>query len=125
MIIPLTINSFSAKKILTQSIQKLRSLGVTVNSIRRLSPQNFELVVDGTYTHQQTVQFQGYVDDLVLADKNAGIEEGDSLGIRNLTNQQIEAYIDANVTDLASAKNLLKKLAQLELWLYKQVTRNE
>lgn len=43
----------------------------------------------------------------------------------NLTQAQLEKYIDNNVTTLASAKTFLKKLAAVTLWLVKQSRLDE
>ena len=42
-----------------------------------------------------------------------------------LTQTQLENYIDNNVTDLASAKNFLKRLSAVVLWLVKQTKLDE
>jgi hypothetical protein len=40
--------------------------------------------------------------------------------IHGMTQTQLETYIDSNVTTLASAKEYLKKLSAVTLWLVKQ-----
>jgi hypothetical protein len=40
--------------------------------------------------------------------------------IHGMTQAQLETYIDSNVTTLASAKEYLKKLSAVTLWLVKQ-----
>ena len=40
--------------------------------------------------------------------------------IQDLTPTQVETYIDNNVTDLASAKEFLKKLSKVVLYLTRQ-----
>lgn len=41
-----------------------------------------------------------------------------------MSSDQVKAYVDANVTDLASAKTLLKRLAVMLLLLARQEYRN-
>jgi len=49
-----------------------------------------------------------------------GIDDFDPAKLKDLTIAQLNAYIDANVTDLASARAFLKKLAALVLYLFKR-----
>lgn len=42
-----------------------------------------------------------------------------------LTQAQLETHIDTNITDLASAKDFLKKLSAVVLWLVKQSRLDE
>ena len=42
-----------------------------------------------------------------------------------LTQQQLQDYIDNNVTNLAEAKNFIKKLSAVVLWLVKQTRLDE
>jgi len=55
--------------------------------------------------------------------KQWDIDEYDTVKIRTFTSQQIEAYIDNNVKDLASAKEFLKVLSKAILFLYKRLER--
>jgi hypothetical protein len=60
------------------------------------------------------------VADAVKAWRLRGIDSFDASHIKDLTLAQLNAYIDANVTDLASARAFLKKLATLVLYLFKR-----
>lgn len=45
--------------------------------------------------------------------------------LHGLTQQQLENYIDNNMTNLAQAKEIVKKLAAVVLWLVKQTRLDE
>ncbi len=49
-----------------------------------------------------------------------GVAGFDPTGLKDLTPQQLDAYIKSNITDLASAKTYIKKLSRLVLYLYKR-----
>jgi hypothetical protein len=63
---------------------------------------------------------RGMITDAVKAWRLRGIDDFDPSKLKGLTLTQLNAYIDANVTDLASARAFLKKLAALVLYFLKR-----
>lgn len=59
-------------------------------------------------------------DKLITIVKNPNKEAYKLSALANLTQAQLEAYIDTNVTTLANAKTYLKKLSAVVLYLVKQ-----
>jgi len=65
-------------------------------------------------------QLRDEFDDSVAIDPNPQREAYKLSALYGLTQAQLETYIDSNVTTLASAKDFLKKLSAVVLWLVKQ-----
>jgi len=65
-------------------------------------------------------QLRDEFDDLVTIDPNPHREAYKLTALYGLTQVQLETYIDTNVTTLASAREFLKKLSAVVLWLVKQ-----
>jgi len=57
---------------------------------------------------------------VVALNLNPQVEAYKLSQLSGMTQAQLEAYIDANVTNLAQAKDYLKKLSAVVLWLVKQ-----
>jgi hypothetical protein len=91
--------------------------GYSVNISRNVesSEINVELPIGLNETLARTM-----IADAVKTWRLRGIDDFDPSHIKNLTLAQLNTYIDANVTDLASAKAFLKKLAAMVLYLYKR-----
>ena len=58
--------------------------------------------------------------NLDLRENNPQKEAYKLSALYGLTHEQLDTYIDTNVTDFASAKEFVRKLAHVELWLVKQ-----
>lgn len=65
------------------------------------------------------------VRDLVKEYRDREADEYDQHNLRNKTPEQVDNYIDNNVTDLATAKTFLKALTKVILWLYKREVGKE
>jgi len=65
-------------------------------------------------------QLRDEFDDLVTISPNPQQEAYKLSALYGLTQEQLETYIESNVTTLASAKEFLKKLSAVVLWLVKQ-----
>ena len=63
--------------------------------------------------------------DLVTIDPNPQRESYRLSALYGLTQAQLETYIENNVTTLATAKDFLKKLSAVVLWLVKQTKLDE
>ena len=64
-------------------------------------------------------------DDLVTIDPNPQRESYKLSALYGLTQAQLATFIDSNVTTLASAKEFLKKLSAVVLWLVKHARLDE
>lgn len=65
-------------------------------------------------------QLRDEFDDLVTIDPNPQREAYKLSALYGLTHEQLETYIESNVTTLASAKEFLKKQSAVILWLVRQ-----
>jgi len=64
-------------------------------------------------------------DSLITINPNPQKEAYKLSQLYGLTHEQLDAYIDGNVTDLASAKEFVRKMAHVILWLVKQTKLDE
>ena len=64
-------------------------------------------------------------DSVVTINPNPQKEAYKLSQLYGLTHEQLDTYIDANVTDLASAREFLRKLSHIVLWLVKQTKLDE
>ena len=84
---------------------------------RTPNADEFELVIEGPYDEDVVREIIRRAD---LEYRWRRLEEYDSLGLKDKTRADVEDYIDANVTDLPTAKAFLKKLSCVVLYLYKR-----
>ena len=70
-------------------------------------------------------QIRDEFDDLVTISPNPQREAYKLSALYGLTQEQLETYIESNVTTVASAKEFLKKLSAVVLWLVKQTKLDE
>jgi len=65
------------------------------------------------------------VDNIVLEYPNPNKEAYKLSQLYGLTHEQLDTYIDSNVTNLAEAKQFMRKMAHVILWLVKQTKLDE
>ena len=64
-------------------------------------------------------------DSLILIEPNPQKEAYKLSQLYGLTHEQLDTYIDNNMTDLASAKEIMRKALHVILWLVKQTKLDE
>ena len=70
-------------------------------------------------------QLRDQSDNIVAINPNSQKEAYKLSQLYGLTQAQLETYIDNNVTNLAEAKDFIKKLSAVVLWLVKQTRLDE
>ena len=75
---------------------------------------------DKLYVNNMKELLNNETDEVVSINPNPQKEAYKLSQLYGLTHEQLDTYIDNNVTDLPSAKEFLKKLAHAVLWLVKQ-----
>jgi len=70
-------------------------------------------------------QLRKELDEFVTIDPNPQKESYKLSALYGMTQAQLETYIDNNVTNLVQAKQFLKKLSAVVLWLVKQTKLDE
>jgi len=78
-----------------------------------------EMVLPDRFYVDNAGQIRDDVDNLVIINPNPQKESFKLSALYGLTQAQLETYIDTNVTTLATAKEYLKKLSAVVLWLVK------
>lgn len=104
-------------------LKRLNEQNITVQHASRTpGSDEVELALIGEPDIDQVKQI---VREAIVEHRLKQVDEYDPLNLRDLTKQQIENYIDTNVTDLATAKQFLKKHAALTLYLYRRIMNVE
>jgi len=88
----------------------LAELDLRFQGLRREGGRDIETVVSGS---------------VVLEHPNPYKQEYKLSALYGMTQAQLEAYIENNMTDLASSKDIVKKVAAVVLWLVKQTRLDE
>jgi len=100
-------------------LKRLNEQNIAVrNASRTPGSDEFELTFIGEPDGEQIKEI---VRQAIIDHRLKQVEEYDPFNLRKLTKEQIENYIDTNVTDLATAKQFLKKHAALTLYLYRRI----
>jgi len=80
---------------------------------------------DNLYVNDLAQLVRNDTDEVVTINPNPQKESYKLSQLYGLTQAQLETYIDNNITTLATAKEFLKKLSAVVLWLVKQTKLDE
>ena len=99
----------------------VKTIGLNIEVIRYNKQSGIiKLIFTTPPTEQQITQIRSQVPILEKEVALEGIELYDTI-LTNITPNMIDAYIDNNVIDLASAKQYLKRLSKAVSFLYKKL----